>query len=201
MTRQRAAAILTVAALLMTACTGRALETVPIEPIAYDGAGIGFTYPGDWEILEGLVTEDGLDTPGGVSATVGHIDAAGNLVGVAVRTSPAVPPVPPGEERNYLEAVLDRHADEIWAGGIVRETGWVTLDGRDGRRYLVDYTARGEQISSQVIVSVEGALAVIVQCQAPAAEFDSMAPWCAMVTGTLQIDLEAQADSTEDTSP
>jgi len=198
MTWRRAAAILTALALLTAACADDDADTTPIEPLAYDAAGIGFTYPGDWEILEGLVTEDGLDTTDGTPIAVGRFNATGNLVGVAVQTSPAVPPVPPGEEHNFLEATLDRHADEIWGEGTVRETAWVTLDGRVARRYLVDYTARGEQLTNQVIVSVEGALVAVVQCQAPADEFDLMVPWCAMVTGTLRVALSADADSAED---
>ena len=201
MTWRRAAAILTALALFAAACTDDDAAVISIEPLTYDRAGIGFTYPGDWEILEGLVTEDGLDAADGASAAVGRINAAGNLVGAAVQTSPAVPPVPPGEERNFLEAALDRRADDIWAGGTVRETEWTTLDGRDARRYLVDYTARSERLTNQVIVSVEGARVVVVQCQAPADEFDLIVPWCAMVTGTLRIDLAAEADSAEDASP
>ena len=201
MTWRRAAAILTALALFAAACADDDADTTPPKPLAYDAAGIGFTYPGDWEILEGLVTEDGLDTADGTPIAVGRFNAAGNLVGFAVQTSPAVPPVPPGEEHNFLEAALDRHADEMWGDETVRETAWVTLDGRVARRYLVDYTARGERLTNQVIVSVEGARVVVVQCQAPADEFDLMVPWCAMVTGTLRVDLSADADSAEDASP
>ena len=200
MTWQRVAAVLTALALFAAGCADDDADVIPTEPLTYDRAGIGFAYPGDWEILEHLMPEDGIDATDGASAAVGRIDAAGNLVGVAVRTSPAVPPVPPGEEHNFLEATLDRHADEIWGEGTVRETEWTTLDGRDARRYLVDYTARGEQLTNQVTVSAEGPRVVVVQCQAPTDAFDLIVPWCAMVTGTLQIDLTAHADSAEDAS-
>jgi len=146
--------------LVIAACAGESVTTEPAPPNAYGAAG----------------------------PVVGFLDDAGNLIGFAVEIQRVNPPVPDGEEDNYLTAVAVRHAAEIWAGGIVSEEGWEAVDGRRALRSVIEHTARRESLISEVLVAVEGSTLVVTQCQAPTALFDLLAPLCASVVDSLRIE-------------
>jgi hypothetical protein len=53
---------------------------------------------------------------------------------------------------------------------------------------VVDHTARGEPLISEVLMAVDGDALVIVQCQAPAGVFALLAPRCSAVLAGLRWD-------------
>jgi len=171
--------------LIFAACAGESVTTEPAPPNTYEADGIAFTYPADWGLLDGITAAGGSGAAGPV---VGFLDDAGNLIGFAVEIQRVDPPVPDGEEDNYLTAVAVRHAAEIWAGGSVSEEGSGFVDGRRAIRSVIGHTARGESLISEVLVAVEGSTLVVTQCQAPTALFDLLAPQCASVVDSLRIE-------------
>lgn len=179
---------LLLAGIALAACeTAPPPTTDPPGPHTLEAPEVSFWYPADWEVLDGLEAEGGL--VGAAPTAVGRLDGAGNLVGAAVQVSTADPAVPSGEERAYLAAAFDPTAARLWAGrgGVVRERDWSTLAGLEARRYLVEYTARGERLLVEIRVAVDGATVVALQCQAPEVVFDATAVGCGLVAGTLDV--------------
>jgi len=169
----------------VAACSAEPGVTAPDPPVAVTVDGVSFTHPAAWQPVDAAAAADGT-TPAG--PVVGYLDAAGNLIGFAVEVQAVHPAVPAGEEQAYLDAVLSRHSAQLWGAGTVREDGWAEIDGRIARRSVVDHTARGEPLVSEILMAVEGDALVIVQCQAPAGVFDLLAPRCAAVLAGLRWD-------------
>ena len=186
------AAFVSACLLFVTACTGESAVIAPPPPLTYGADGISFTYPAGWDLLADITAAEG---PGATGPVVGYLDAAGNLIGLAVDIQSVDPPVPDGEERSYLDAAFSRYAAEIWVGGTVREEGWSVVDGRHGILSVVDHTARGEPLTSEVLAAVEGSTLVVIQCQAPIGVFGLLAPRCVSVIDSLRIEWDGD-DST-----
>ncbi|MCJ7725015.1 MAG: hypothetical protein MUP76_01300 [Acidimicrobiia bacterium] len=183
------AAALFACLMAITACSEGILATTPAPPVTHAADGISFSYPAAWRSPADVSAGDGTAVSG---PAVGYLDGAGNLIGLAVETQAVDPAVPFGEEQSYLDAVFSRHAAEIWGEGTVREEDWSEVDGRPARRSVVEHTARGELLISEVLIAVEGGTLVIVQCQAPAPVFDLLTPRCASVVATLRIDWDGE---------
>lgn len=178
----RIAACLAVGALLASACVSDSVLDAPAPPLTYDDNGIRFTHPADWPVLEGMTTPDGTAPPGPV---VGSLDGAGNVVGLSIEVQ-TIDPIPPGEERNYLEAAFSRDITEIWGDGIVQDEAWDTVAGRDARRSLIDHNARGMALTSGVLVAAAGSTSFTVQCQAPTVVFWVVASRCSSILDSLE---------------
>lgn len=178
----RIALCLAVGAFLLSACTGDSVLDAPATPSTYDLDGIRFTHPSDWPVLEGMATPDGRAPRGPV---VGSLDGAGNVVGLSIEVQ-TIDPIPPGEERNYLEAAFSRNITEIWGDGVIRDEGWDTVAGREARRSLIDHTARGMALTSEVLVAASATTSFTVQCQAPTAVFWVVASRCSSILDSLE---------------
>jgi len=169
--------------------------TEPEQPHTYDRDGIRFTHPADWPLLEGVATPDGVAPSGPV---VGSFDGAGNVVGLSIEVQ-TIDQIPPGEERNYLEAAFSRRVTEIWGDAVVREQDWAMIGDREARRMLVDHRARGMALTSEVLVAASGTTSLTVQCQAPSAVFDLLAARCTSILDSFSFSWSG-TDSTPATS-